>query len=84
MLDYLLAKYFNASNKEAKEEDDENDEQPSGVEAYGDMRDTVVACIPLFCEHHDFESEENAHEFLRQMKSEHDEVFLEILLEWAV
>ena len=48
------------------------------------MRDTVVACIPLFCEHHDFESEENAHEFLRQMKSEHDEVFLEILLEWAV
>jgi hypothetical protein len=84
ILGSLLAKYFNAANKEVKDEDDDNDEQSSGVEAYGDMRDTVVACMALFCERDEFESEENAHEFLKQMKSEHDEVFLEVLLEWAV
>lgn len=81
----LLAKYYRAANKEVKDEEDcdgENEDY-TRVESYGDMRDTITAFTALFCEHVEFATEEAAHPFLKQAKSENDRRILNTLVEWA-
>lgn len=85
ILKTLLAKYFRAANKEkeSKDEEDEFDERSSNVEAFGDMRDTVTALMAMFRDSEGFETEENAHAYLKRAKSETDERLLFDLLERA-
>lgn len=77
----LLAKYYRAANKEKEEEDDE--QQGSNVESFGEMRDTVVAFMAMFCDREQFETEAAAHKYLQQASSENDPTILEDLVDWA-
>jgi hypothetical protein len=80
----LLARYYRAAKKDAKDDEDgDNDEDCTMVESYGDMRDTVTAFTALFCDQLEFETEEDAHSFLKQAKSENDPKILEMLVDWA-
>lgn len=92
----LLAKYFRASGKIAKEnfdnDDDEEDEdvkddafddQGSRVESFSDQRDAVLALMAMFCDHPEFESVEAAHEYLKRAKCEDDERILATMMTWA-
>jgi hypothetical protein len=80
----LLARYYRAEKKNAKDDEDgDGDEDGTTVESYGDMRDTVTAFMALFCDQLEFETEEEAHSFLKQAKSENDPKILETLVDWA-
>jgi hypothetical protein len=80
----LLARYYRAEKKNAKDDEDgDEDEDGTTVESYGDMRDTVTAFMALFCDQLEFETEEEAHFFLKQAKSENDPKILETLVDWA-
>jgi hypothetical protein len=80
----LLARYYRAEKKNAKDDEDgDDDEDCAMVESYGDMRDTVTAFMALFCDQLEFETEEDAHSFLKQAKSENDPKILERLVDWA-
>jgi len=82
----LLARYYRAANKDVKDEEDcegVDDEVYTRVESYGDMRDTVNAFTAIFCQHPEFATEEAAHSFLKQAKSERDRKMLDTLAAWA-
>ena len=84
----LLARYYRAANKDVKDEEDcdgdgDDDRDYTRVESYGDMRDSMTAFKALFCEELEFETEERAHAFLKQAKSENDPRILNTLVDWA-
>ena len=80
----LLARYYRAEKKNAKDDDaGDDDEDCTMVESFSDMRDTVTAFMALFCDQLEFETEEDAHSFLKQAKSEDDPKILETLVDWA-
>ena len=84
----LLARYYRAANKDVKDEEDcdgdgDDDRDYTRVESYGDMRDSMTAFKALFCEEPEFETEERAHAFLKQAKSENDPRILNKLIDWA-
>jgi hypothetical protein len=84
----LLARYYRAANKDVKDEEDcegdgDDDRDYTRVESYGDMRDSMTAFKALFCEQLEFETEERAHAFLKQAKSENDPRILNTLVDWA-
>jgi hypothetical protein len=83
ILSALLAKYYRAANKEDKDDEDDN-QQGSKVESFGEMRDTLTAFTALFCDQEQFESEDSASNYLQQAKSENDQKILEELVGWAV
>jgi hypothetical protein len=82
----LLTKYYRAANKnvtDGGEGEGDDDEDCASVETYGDMRDTVTAFMALFCDQVDFETDDDAHSFLKQAKSEKDPKVLDTLVDWA-
>jgi hypothetical protein len=80
----LLARYYRAAKKNTKDDEDgDDDEDCTMVESYGDMRDTITAFTALFCDQLEFETEEDAHSFLKEAKSENDPRILDTLVGWA-